>query len=257
MPAVPSIALGSSSISLMEMTAAYACFANEGISTGSYFIEELHDLDGKVYDDFKPIAPARRAMSQETAQLVTSMLRTVVQEGTASRLRWKYGVYNEVAGKTGTTQQNADGWFMAITPHLAMGAWVGADDPRIRFRSTELGQGSNTALPITAYFLKQVERDKRFKKMMAEKFPPLPPDLQERLNCDLYELDYDLRAKIERLISARDSAMEANPLGPAPPVTFLQMLYERKLRIMRAALAADSIKRLHIDIVEGADDDHE
>lgn len=91
-------------------------------------------------------------MSSETAALVTNMMRTVVTEGTASRLRWKYGVLTDVAGKTGTTQANADGWFMAITPNLVMGSWVGADDPRIRFRSTELGQGSNTALPITGYF---------------------------------------------------------------------------------------------------------
>jgi penicillin-binding protein 1A len=75
-------------------------------------------------------------------------MQTVVHEGTASRLRWKYGVYTDVAGKTGTTQANADGWFMAITPKLAIGTWVGADDPRIRFKNTKLGQGSNTALPI-------------------------------------------------------------------------------------------------------------
>ncbi len=255
-PEVPSIALGSSSISLMEMTTAYACFANNGMPTRTYFIQAIHDPDGNVFDDFKPSAPEGPAMSKETAQLMTSMLRTVVLEGTASRLRWKYGVYDDVAGKTGTTQQNADGWFMSITPHLAMGAWVGADDPRIRFRSTELGQGSNTALPITGYFLEQLDRDKKFKKMMAEKFPALPPALQEKLNCDLYELDYDLRTKIENLIYKRDSAIQADPLAPPPPVSFLQMLYERKIRIMKAALAADSIKRLQIDIIEGDDGDH-
>ncbi len=255
-PEVPSIALGSSSISLMEMTTAYAAFANDGMPTGTYFISAIHDPDGKVYEDFKPQTAGERAMSKETAQLMTSMLRTVVQEGTASRLRWKYGVYNEVAGKTGTTQQNADGWFMAITPHLALGSWVGADDPRIRFRSTELGQGSNTALPITAYFLKRLDQDRKFKKMMADNFPPLSPQLQEKLNCDLYEIDYDLRSKIEDIIYKRDSTIAADPSLPPPPVSFLQMLYERKIRIMRAALAADSVKRLQVDIIEGDDQDH-
>ena len=256
-PEVPSIALGSSSISLMEMTTAYACFANQGVSTRGYFIDAIYDLNGNVYNNFRTDSVGTRAMSTETAQIVTSMLRTVVLEGTASRLRWKYGVYNDVAGKTGTTQQNADGWFMAITPHLAMGAWVGADDPRIRFRSTELGQGSNTALPITGYFLKQVEKDEKFKKMMADKFPPLPPLLQEKVNCDLYELDYDLRAKIEHLIYQRDSAIMADPFAPPPPVSFLQTLYERKIKIMKAALAADSVRRLQIEIIEGNDSDHQ
>lgn len=256
-PEVPSIALGSSSISLMEMTTAYACFANQGVSTPGYFIDAIYDLDGHVYKNFRTDSVGTRAMSTETAQIVTSMLRTVVLEGTASRLRWKYGVYNDVAGKTGTTQQNADGWFMAITPHLAMGAWVGADDPRIRFRSTELGQGSNTALPITGYFLKQVEKDEKFKKMMADKFPPLSPLLQEKVNCDLYELDYDLRAKIEHLIYQRDSTIMADPLAPPPPVSFLQTLYERKIKIMKAALAADSVRRLQIEIIEGNDSDHQ
>ena len=174
MPEVPSIALGSSSISLMEMTGAYACIANEGIAVYPYYIESIHDLDGNIFTDFKSASSGKRALSKETAQLVTRMMQTVVHEGTASRLRWRYGVYNDVAGKTGTTQANADGWFMAMTPNLVIGTWVGADDPRIRFRYTELGQGSSTALPMVAYFLKQVNQDTTFKKISDAKFKPLP-----------------------------------------------------------------------------------
>ena len=188
MPEVPSIALGSSSISLMEMTGAYACIANEGVAVYPYYIESIHDLDGNVYDNFKSKESGKRAFSKETAQLVTRMMQTVVHEGTASRLRWRYGVYNDVAGKTGTTQANADGWFIAMTPNLVIGSWVGADDPRIRFRYTELGQGSSTALPMVAHFLKRVNQDTTFKKISQAKFKPLPHDLQMELDCDLYEL---------------------------------------------------------------------
>jgi penicillin-binding protein 1A len=172
----------------MEMTGAYACIANQGIAVYPYYIESIHDLDGKVYDTFKSKESGKRAFSKETAQLVTRMMQTVVHEGTASRLRWRYGVLNDVAGKTGTTQANADGWFIAMTPNLVIGSWVGADDPRIRFRYTELGQGSSTALPMVAHFLKRVNQDTTFKKISLAKFQPLPRDLQMELDCDLYEL---------------------------------------------------------------------
>lgn len=233
-PHVPSIALGSPSISLMEMTAAYACFVNEGVTATPYVINAITDKEGKIFEDFRPLSAGKRAMSQETAALITSMLRTVVHEGTASRLRWKYGVYNDVAGKTGTTQANADGWFIAMTPELVMGSWVGADDPRIRFRSTELGQGSNTALPITAYFMKLINGDAKYATITEAKFPPLPRSLQKRLGCDLYELNDDLWAKVERTIFQRDSIMHADTITPPPPESFLQALYKRKVKIMMA-----------------------
>ncbi|CAN5158885.1 transglycosylase domain-containing protein [soil metagenome] len=251
MPEVPSISLGASSISLMEMTTAYGCFANEGVLSKPYFISGIHDLDGKVYENFKPAPSNESAMSKETAGLLLSMMRTVVTEGTASRLRWKYGVYTDVAGKTGTTQANADGWFMAITPNLVMGSWVGADDPRIRFRSTELGQGSNTALPITGYFLKQVNQDSAFKNLSNAKFPPLSSMLQEKLDCDLYELSDVLQFQIQRMIFQRDSTILADTTATPPPESFLQVIYERKLKIERVLHQRDSIRM--IDFVEDND----
>jgi penicillin-binding protein 1A len=241
LPDVPSIALGSSSISLMEMTTAYACLANEGVTNLPYYIKAIYDLEGKVYDDFKPKGSGKRAISKETALLVRQLMQTVVHEGTASRLRWKYGVYTDVAGKTGTTQANADGWFMAITPKLAIGTWVGADDPRIRFRNTKLGQGSNTALPIAAYFLKQVNQDPSFKSISSAKFKPLSYELQQELQCDLYELDDDLWSEIEKSIFKRDSIQHADTLATPRAETFLEMLYRRKLKIQQAAYRRDSI----------------
>jgi penicillin-binding protein 1A len=241
-PDVPSIALGSSSLSLIEMTAAYTCLANEGISRVPHFITTIQDRTGNVYDNFKHKVSGTRAVSKETSQMVRQMLQTVVHEGTASRLRWKYGIYNDVAAKTGTTQANADGWFMAMTPNLVMGAWVGADDPRIRFRHTSLGQGSNTALPITAYFLKQVNEDAAYRNISKAKFPPLPNSLQRKLNCDLYELDQGLWAQIEQTIHQRDSIIQADTVALPPPETFLQTLYKRKKKILLASQPKEEVE---------------
>lgn len=249
-PGVPSIALGSPAISLMEMTAAYACFANEGVSSYPYFIRKIIDKDGNVFDDFKPEISGRRALSKETALMVRSMLQTVVQEGTASRLRWRYGIYNDVAGKTGTTQSNADGWFMAFTPGLVMGSWVGADDPRIRFRSTELGQGSNTALPVVANFLRSINDDGQYKKISVAKFPPLPYSLRADLDCDLYELSENLWSQIEQTVYQRDSIMQADSLAKPPRETFLQSLYKRKRRIILATQALLGEQAKNTEMVE-------
>jgi penicillin-binding protein 1A len=250
MPEVPSIALGSSSISLMEMTGAYACIANEGVTVHPYYIESIHDLEGNVYDTFKSKESGQRAFSKETAQLVTRMMQTVVHEGTASRLRWRYGIYNDVAGKTGTTQANADGWFIAMTPNLVMGSWVGADDPRIRFRYTELGQGSSTALPMVAYFLKRVNQDKTFKNITQAKFKPLPSDLQMELDCDLYELSNDLWEQIKHTVYKRDSLIQADTSVKPPNETFLEVLYKRKLKIMKANMP-DSSKVNELRVLGG------
>ncbi len=241
LPDVPSIALGSSSISLMEMTTAYACFANNGMPTTPYYIEAITDRKGNIFTNFKPKAPKQPALSEETTKLVINLLQTVVQEGTASRLRWKYGVYSDVGGKTGTTQANADGWFMAISPNLVMGSWVGADDPRIRFRSSKLGQGSSTALPITGYFLKQVNSDPAFADITNAKFPPLPTALRERIRCDLYELTDDLQDYIKQLVYKRDSTLQADTLTVLGDETFLETIYKRKLKLLQAAQHRDSL----------------
>lgn len=241
-----SISLGSSSLSMMEMAAAYSCLANGGVSSEPYYIASIVDRKGKVYDSFRPEASGKRVLSEETSNLVRHMLQTVVQEGTASRLRWKYGIYNDVAGKTGTTQDNADGWFMAMTPNLVMASWVGADDPRIHFRYTSLGQGSNTALPIVAYFLKQVNEDSVYAEVAQARFQPLDPSIRKKLNCDLYELNDDLIAKIERTVWQRDSLITADSLAAPPPETFLQRLYKRKMRMLFASQGPNDIGQARV-----------
>ena len=253
MPDVPSISLGTSSISLLEMTTAYACLANEGITSSPYFISSIVDLDGKVIQDFIPKESGQRVLSNAAAQLTRSMLQGVVNEGTASRMRYKYNVYNDMGGKTGTTQSNADGWFMAITPTFVMGSWVGADDPRIRFRYTSLGQGSNTALPIVAFFMQHVNRDKAFDSLSKAKFTPLPAELRKQLDCDLYELSEDLVLEIRQMIHLRDSIIQVKELimqtdslaadtVVVPQESFLEQQYYRKLRIEASKARQDSVR---------------
>lgn len=252
-PSVPSISLGSSSVSLMEMTTAFACLANEGVTSYPYFISAIHDMNGKVFRDFIPKESGKRVITQQTALMTRHMLQKVVSEGTGARIRYRYNVYNDMGGKTGTTQSNADGWFMAITPTLVMGSWVGADDPRIRFRLTSLGQGSSTALPITGFFMQQVNRDKAFEQIANAKFDNLPDELRKKLDCDLYELSDDLILDIEATLQNRDSiiqlknmVMQSDSLAAdtivIPQETYLQQLYRRKLRINAARLRQDSIR---------------
>ena len=250
LPEDASISLGTASISMMEMAAAYAALANNGIASYPHFIRSVHDRRGKVFDDFKPEISGKRAMSEQTAQLLRHMLQSVVQEGTASRLRWRYNIYNDIGGKTGTTQDNADGWFMAVTPKLVIGTWVGADDPRIRFRSTYLGQGSNTALPMVAYFMQKINRDKNYEDISKARFPALPYALRTKLDCDLYELDEHLLRDIERTVWQRDSIMQADTLSAPPPETFLQMLYRRKMKILLASQPDEDTEATTSEVAE-------
>jgi penicillin-binding protein 1A len=244
LPDVPSISLGSASISLLEMTTAFTTFANAGVRVKPSFITSIIDQDGTVFKAMVPQDSAKQVLSQRSATLTNTMLRTVVTEGTASRLRWRYGVYNmDVGGKTGTTQSNADGWFMAVSPAIVIGTWVGADDPRIRFRSTDLGQGASTALPITGYFLNQVVNDKTLKSISEAKFPALPEDWQQSLDCDLYELDSSLIQRIEKMAYKRDSLVQADTTARADE-SFLEQLYNRKLRMQRQQEKRDSIVRV-------------
>jgi penicillin-binding protein 1A len=184
LPAVPSLALGTASISMIEMVTAYSTLANNGVYVEPRYLVAITDQRGKVLKAIdQDTEPADRAISAESAQMMVQMLKTVVSEGTGSSLRTRFGIENDVAGKTGTTQLNVDGWFMAITPKLVIGTWVGADDPKLHFRSTALGQGAATALPITAYFLQQINQDASLRNISRARFRPLAPELLAELDC--------------------------------------------------------------------------
>ncbi|HNV30050.1 MAG TPA: transglycosylase domain-containing protein [Cyclobacteriaceae bacterium] len=217
--AVPSIALGTPDISMMEMVSAYACFANLGKATEPFYMTAITSHDNVMLEQFKP-TEATQAMSAESAALMVHMLRRAVNEGTSSSLRSRFGLTNDIAGKTGTTQSNTDGWFMAITPKLVMGAWVGADDPKIRFRSTALGQGSRTALPIVGEFIRLSNQDKELNSITRARFAPLPNAWARKIDCDLYRSDNFL----ERLVGSKDKQREFGKEKKG----FFKRLFEKK-----------------------------
>ncbi len=197
LPAVPSLALGTASISVMEMVGAYGVLANKGVYVKPRYLLAITDRHGNVLEEnVANQAEGVQALSPESAAMMLHMLKSVVSNGTGSALRYRYGIHNDIAGKTGTTQNNVDGWFMAITPRLVIGTWVGADDPRLHFRSTGMGQGAATALPITAYFLQKVNADSDMRDIAYAKFAPLPARLEEELDCETYKSDLNLFERI-------------------------------------------------------------
>ena len=191
-PQVPSISLGAVDASLWDMLEVYATFANQGKRPEMHYLTKIETADGDVIVDFESSNPNEfeEVVADSIAQMMTKMLQSVADSGTARRLRYQYGLYNEIAGKTGTTQGHSDGWFIGYTPHIAAGVWVGAESPKVRFRSMKLGQGANTALPIWGRFMQKVYKDSKFKKWKKDKFPPLdslsmwemdcPPFLEDR-----------------------------------------------------------------------------
>jgi len=160
---VYSLCLGVSSLSLYEMVSAFSTFANKGYYTEPFFIAGIEDKNGTVLTG-NIMPPTHEAMNEKTAFLMLKMLQKVTAGGTATRLRYLYGIdySHQIAGKTGTTQNNSDGWFLGVTPDLVSGAWVGWNDMQVRFRSTRLGSGAAMALPIFAHYMNDVYADKRF-----------------------------------------------------------------------------------------------
>jgi penicillin-binding protein 1A len=196
LPAVPSLALGTPSISVLEMVGAYCVLANNGNYSAPHYVTAIADQHGEVIQGFTKLKNSERAMSSETAQLMIHMLKSVVSEGTGSSLRTRYGVMNDVAGKTGTTQSNVDGWFMAVTPKLVIGTWVGSDDPQMHFSSTAMGQGAATALPITARFLQQVNKDRELEDFTLARFESIPESLLSKLDCKTSKNDLNIFQRI-------------------------------------------------------------
>lgn len=170
---VYSICLGVSNLSLYEMVGAFSTFANKGSYTEPYFIAKIEDKSGAMITG-NVMPPTHEALNEKTAFLMLKMMQRVTTGGTGSRLRFKYGIdYNiPIAGKTGTTQNNSDGWFIGVTPDLVSGAWVGWDDMKIHFRSTDLGQGAAMALPIFAYYMKSAYADESIKISKGDFEPP-------------------------------------------------------------------------------------
>lgn len=183
-PAVHAIALGTPDLSLYEMVGAMSTFANKGVHLKPIFITHIEDKNGNVLETFLP--EANEAMSEETAYLMTSLMKGVVESGTGIRLKFKYGFYNPIAGKTGTTQNQSDGWFMGLTPDLVTGVWVGCEDRSAHFRTITLGQGANMALPIWALYMQKVYDDPELNISKGDFAKPAKP-LSVEVDCEVYD----------------------------------------------------------------------
>ena len=191
-PAVPSISLGTGEISLQEMLTAYTCFANNGAKRKPYGLLRIEDKTGKVLYEHTPQISGFPTLDKQTVDLMNHMLQGVVENGTGKDLRSVYGLRSQIAGKTGTTQDNADGWFIGYTPSLLAGAWVGAESPVVHFRTSSLGQGSHMALPIFGLFMKKVERDPKYRAYTNTYFSRLNKELIAMVDCaDFSEKDPD------------------------------------------------------------------
>jgi len=182
--AVPSICLGSFDATLYDMVGAYGVFVNHGIWNEPTFLLRIEDKNGTlIYEQSRKVV---EALNPQTAYVMTDMLKAVVNEGTGLRLHnSKYRLFNPIGGKTGTTQNNSDGWFIGITPQLATGVWTGAEDRAIHFLSMDDGEGANSALPVFALYMKKVYADPSLHYSKGD-FEPPPGGLNITINCDAY-----------------------------------------------------------------------
>ena len=181
LPEVPSLCVGSCDLSPYEMIAAYNTFPSRGVYIEPLFVTRIEDSMGNVIGEFSN--HKREAISEQTAYLMANLMQGVVNSGTAVRLRVKYGLKGEMAGKTGTTNDQADGWFIGYTPTIMGGAWVGAEDRQIHFESLALGGGSNMALPIWGIFMKKVLADGTLGISEDDRFVA-PAGMHLNLDCD-------------------------------------------------------------------------
>ena len=176
------LCLGPNEASVCEMVSAYTTFATHGIHCSPMFVSKIEDNEGNVIATFQP--RMNEVISEESAYKMLEMLKAVMDGGTGSRMRYKYKVECDMGGKTGTTNRNADAWFMGFTPSLVSGCWVGGEDRDIHFDSTRMGQGANMALPIWAYYMKKVFADRSLGYDPNEKF-----DIPEDFNPCVSEFD--------------------------------------------------------------------
>ena len=219
--ALPSIGLGPFDVSLYDMVAAYSVFVNNGTYTQPILVTKIEESNGKIIEEFQP--ERRQAISPESAFLMIHMLKGGVEEpgGTSGSIKWRFDVAknnNEIGGKTGTTSNNSDGWFMCVTRDLVVGAWVGGDDRSIHFRSTNLGEGAKTALPIVGRFLEKIYKDKSI-GIEPGPFPKPSFKIEKEYQCtSYYQPSYDDSLEVEGDSSAPAKKNEEDEflIGPPP-----------------------------------------
>ncbi len=212
-PRDPTIALGSSDITLYEMLGAYSTFANFGNYTKPEMVWRIEDANGRVIKEVKPVV--KEVMNELYAYTMIDLMKGVAEFGTASGGLRRMGINAEVAAKTGTTNNNSDGWFIGIVPQLATGVWVGWEDRATHFYSTGEGQGAKMALPIWGYFMQKVYKNQKLGIRMEDKFA-VPASLQGGFDCSSLK---GLGAYDEGGLQTIDQIRNPAPQREAPPQT--------------------------------------
>ncbi len=181
----PATALGTADISVFEMTGAFSTFANKGVWIKPQYLLKIADKNGNVIFEQRP--ESREALSEQTSYVMCKMLEKVTMHGTAAKIKYQYGIKGAVGGKTGTTQNYSDGWFIGITPTLTTGIWTGFEERAIHFRSMDLGSGSAMAMPIFGNYMKALQAQKLVN--VVEYWEKPKADLTIELDCDAYQPD--------------------------------------------------------------------
>ena len=189
LPEQPSLALGTGEIYVNELAGMYASYVNDGKAVYPYLIENITNQKDSILTHFEPKRAKKSAFSEETRQIMVEMMKSTINSGTASRIRTTYKLNNDIAGKTGTTQNNKDAWFVGLTPNLVHVTWVGLENHEIGFKSTSLGQGANAALPIFALWYQELNKDKQFNSITKAQFKKPNVFVRDQLNCDPVKRD--------------------------------------------------------------------
>ena len=185
---VYSLCVGSADVPVYQMVSAFNTYPGQGVFAEPLFVTRIEDKNGNVLSTFT--SRKREAISEKTAYLMVNLMQGVVNEGTAARIRYKYVPKGDVAGKTGTTNDQSDGWFIGYLPKLTAGVWVGAEDRQVHFAGLALGGGSNMALPIWGIFMKKVLEDGTLGVTKEDQFS-VPDGFDVVLNCNGTDSDFD------------------------------------------------------------------
>lgn len=215
LPPYPSLALGVADIPLKEMVRPFACFANGGKLIEQYYLNEIKDRQGKII--YKALTPkATEVLPEAEANIMSNMLTAVIEEGTGQRLRSIYGLSNEMAGKTGTTQNHVDGWFIGYNPRIVVGVRVGANDASIHFNSISLGQGANMALPAFGEFMQRCLKSHTYGYWSSLSFPVITTTIEKELEVPEFKdhlnlIDKITNKKVEIIEQPQTDILEEQP----------------------------------------------
>lgn len=216
---VPSVGLGPNDVSVFEMVKAYGTFLNKGVKTDPILIEKITDLDDNVIEDFTP--KTERVLSEEIAWLMLYMLRGGMEEpGGTSQALWEWDLWkknNQIGGKTGTSSDYVDAWYMGVTKDLVTGVWVGCDERTAHFKNSETGEGSRTALPIFAKFMEKVYQDPKSGYTFGQ-FPKPTVDITRTYNCPTPRYVPDTTATDTTVVDSLDVDPFAEIETPVEPV---------------------------------------